>query len=133
MFLEYSFVCVFLLDSGAIAHICTSLSSFISFTHMKNTFVTLPNNHKVPVIASGSVKLAFGLILHNVLCIPDFHINIISVGSLNHGPNYHISFSDNPFLIQETHQQWVIGRSDFHHGLYFHVSNANSVCFTAYT
>lgn len=105
-----------IIDSGATTQICIDLSLFSSYTRLHNTFVTLPNNLKVPVIAGGQVLVHSSLILSNVLFIFNFHVNIISVGCLYQDPNYHISLTDNVLLIQDKHQQKVIGKSEHQHG-----------------
>lgn len=56
---------------------------FFSFNLLsKPIFVTLPDSHKVIVTHSGSVSLLSDLILHNVLFIPSFKFNLISVHKL---------------------------------------------------
>lgn len=41
--------------------------------------VTLPNGHAVPIKSIGSVQLFDNLPLSDVLFVPDFHFNLISM------------------------------------------------------
>lgn len=71
---------IWIIDSGATDHICTSLSTM----HNTRTCPTpiqvhLPNGTCFNVNTIGTVKLQSTLILHNVLYIPSFAYNLISV------------------------------------------------------
>ncbi|XP_073119820.1 uncharacterized protein [Henckelia pumila] len=66
-----------ILDTGATHHICCSLESFFSHKPICSR-VTLPNNDQVLATHIGSVKLSENLTLHNVLFVPQFHLNLIS-------------------------------------------------------
>lgn len=46
-----------------------------------NMDVNLPNGQHVQITHTGSVKLSDAFILQNVLSIPDFHYNLISIGA----------------------------------------------------
>lgn len=98
-----------IIDSGATSHICHSLHFFDSYISLSNRSVLLPNSSKVPVKAIGNVTLKPDFVLRNVLFIPDFHLNIISVSSLLKHNAYSLSFTDNVFLIQDILNQKVIG------------------------
>ena len=107
-----------ILDSEASGHITSSLSVFTSFRHLHNSFVTLPDKSLIPVLAIGTVAFANYFLLHNVLYIPSFHVNLISVSALLYNTNFSIHFTDCSFSIQD-HRLWkVIGKSDLVNGLY---------------
>lgn len=71
-----------LLDSGASSQISCTLAPFITHTPLTNRFVLLPTKVHVPVLAIGTVQLGSKLLLYDVLYIPSFTINLISVSSL---------------------------------------------------
>ncbi|CAN1192891.1 hypothetical protein LINPERHAP2_LOCUS41754 [Linum perenne] len=71
-----------IIDIGASDHMCCSLTHFIETKPLANTFVTLPNGHKVSANHIGIIRTSGGLILTNVLHIPSFTFNLISVSKL---------------------------------------------------
>uniref|UniRef100_A0A2N9IE43 Retrovirus-related Pol polyprotein from transposon TNT 1-94-like beta-barrel domain-containing protein n=1 Tax=Fagus sylvatica TaxID=28930 RepID=A0A2N9IE43_FAGSY len=66
------------IDTGATDHMVHSLSYLSTITSMVNTSVELPNGELVSVTHIGTVILSSSLTLTNVLCVPTFHLNLIS-------------------------------------------------------
>lgn len=71
-----------ILDSGATHHVCCSRDSFIHIFPISNSTVTLPTGQIVPITHTESVLVHNALLLHNVLFVPSFHFNLISVSLL---------------------------------------------------
>ncbi|CAN1341474.1 hypothetical protein LINPERPRIM_LOCUS39179 [Linum perenne] len=71
-----------IIDTGASDHMCCSLHHFIDSTPLTNTYITLPNNLKVPATHIGTIRTTGGLVLTNVLHVPSFNFNLISVSKL---------------------------------------------------
>ena len=71
-----------IIDLGATSHICCSKEQFNSFKCLHDSHVLLPNSTKVKVEGIGSIKLNDDIFLHNVLFIPTFRFNLLSLGSL---------------------------------------------------
>ncbi|XP_071708326.1 uncharacterized protein [Rutidosis leptorrhynchoides] len=70
-------------DSGATDHVSTSLSNMHNVhTYHKPIFVTLPNGHNTQVTNYGSVTINSAITLHDVLYIPSFSYNLLSVSKL---------------------------------------------------
>lgn len=107
-----------LLDSGATCHITCSLLHFIPHTQLHDRFVILPDKTRIPVHASGSVKLGSYFILHDVLYVPSFKVNLISVSALLATLSVSVHFTANGFLIQDLRSLKVIGKGDLVRGLY---------------
>ena len=70
------------LDTEATDHIIHSISLFTSITSSLSSFVHLPNGERVLVTHIGTVQLTPTLILENVICVPGFSFNLISVSKL---------------------------------------------------
>lgn len=70
-----------ILDSRASDHIICSLDYFTTCTKVKELNIKLPNGDYVPVSHIGTVKIA-SLLLLNVLYMPIFNFNLISVSKL---------------------------------------------------
>uniref|UniRef100_A0A7N2LCX6 Retrotransposon Copia-like N-terminal domain-containing protein n=1 Tax=Quercus lobata TaxID=97700 RepID=A0A7N2LCX6_QUELO len=72
-----------IIDIGATNHIVHFVAILISITCISNSYVYLPNGEKALVSHIGTVKLTETLILTEVLVVPFFTFNLISVSHLN--------------------------------------------------
>ncbi|OMO54213.1 Integrase, catalytic core [Corchorus capsularis] len=106
------------LDTGATDHITYSLDVFHSVTPVHNVFVNLPNKTKVEVTHVGTVKLSNSLILTNVLYVPKFTFNLISVGKLAFDLHCCIIVLSSCCLIQGIRPWRMIGAAKLNQGLY---------------
>ena len=71
-----------IIDTRATDHMVHSITCFTTITATLNTFVNLPNGEVASVTHVGIVKIYEHLTLHNVLCVPSFSINLISISQL---------------------------------------------------
>ena len=71
------------IDIGATNHMVHSLSCFTTVTAIVNTFVNLPNGETALVTHVGTIRISENLILTNVLCVPSFSFNLLSVSQLS--------------------------------------------------
>ena len=72
---------VWVIDTGATDHIVYSIHLLNDFTAV-NCVVALPNGETALVTHIGSICLSENLILTNVLCVPSFSFNLLSVNQL---------------------------------------------------
>lgn len=70
------------IDSGATNHLSHQRSSFTSFKTLPNTNVTLPNGDLVNVVGIGNINLGSHMVLTDVLYIPQFKFNLLSVSCI---------------------------------------------------
>jgi hypothetical protein len=106
------------IDTGATDHMVHSLSCLSTITSMVNTSVELPNGELVSVTHIGTVILSSSLTLTNVLCVPTFHLNLISVSKLVHSSPCCLIFMSNYCLIQAFTPWRMIGLGKLQAGLY---------------
>uniref|UniRef100_A0A803LHF5 GAG-pre-integrase domain-containing protein n=1 Tax=Chenopodium quinoa TaxID=63459 RepID=A0A803LHF5_CHEQI len=72
-----------IIDSGASDHMTTDLHKLVDPVRMcGNTKINLPNGDTTTISHVGSLKLKSGLTLKNVLCVPEFKHNLLSVNKL---------------------------------------------------
>ncbi|XP_019258757.1 PREDICTED: uncharacterized protein LOC109236973 [Nicotiana attenuata] len=72
-----------ILDSGATNHMTPHKHFLHNLKPLSVPFlITLPNGYKVKVISTGSLLLRHDITLHNVLLVPSFHFNLISIHKL---------------------------------------------------
>jgi predicted aspartyl protease len=75
------------IDTGATDHMVHSTKLFTKITSTLHTSVELPNGESALVTHIGTVKISESLILVDVLCVPSFSFNLISVSKLTSSLN----------------------------------------------
>ncbi|XP_058734143.1 uncharacterized protein LOC131605858 [Vicia villosa] len=73
-----------IIDSGDSHHICSSLQWFHSYSEITPILVKLPNGQHTVTKFMGTVTFSPGFTILNVLYVPDFSVNLISVSELCH-------------------------------------------------
>ncbi|KAA8521039.1 hypothetical protein F0562_011808 [Nyssa sinensis] len=73
---------LWILDSGATDHMVCTPAALTHFTPVHGRTVQLPNGSYATVTHVGSIVFSLDLILKNVLCVPTFYFNLISVRQL---------------------------------------------------
>lgn len=109
---------IWIVDSGTTRHVCCTANAFINLRSAENTNVILPNHTQISVSLCGDVKLSPNLVLHDVLFVPQFKFNLLSVSSLTLGSQTNTSFFRDHFKIQENTTKMMIGKGDKVQGLY---------------
>ena len=107
-----------ILDSGATDHMIHSLQFFTSVTSIVHFSVKLPNGDMAKVTHIGTVNLTSTLTLHNVLCIPSFSFNLVSISKLTQSPSCCCVFLSHYCFIQDLQPWRMIGLGRKHGGLY---------------
>jgi len=107
-----------ILDIGAADHVCVSLSNFFSYKTIKPIPINLPDGYHV--LANYSSTIVFNQIcyLSNVLYVPNFAINLISVSKLTSDFDYKLIFSLNKCDIQDNVTNERVGTVKTTYGLY---------------
>ena len=106
------------IDTGATDHMVTNTQFFTSMTVVTGVTVTLPNGHTVLVTHIGTITLTDSLVLSNVLCVPSFDFNLISVSKLTSSLHCCIFFLSNFCFIQDLQLCKMIGLGKQRNGLY---------------
>ncbi|GAA0140999.1 hypothetical protein LIER_02242 [Lithospermum erythrorhizon] len=110
---------LWILDSGAIDHITPYLSLFASYKPVPfPMFITISNGSNISIKHYGTVRLSPHLTLQNVLHIPDFHYNLLSIHKLTADLQKQIIFTREKCVLQDHSQRehLVLGKSS--KGLY---------------
>lgn len=90
-----------ILNSGATDHMVHSLHFFTSITSIVQIFVKLPNGDMAKVTHIGTVKLTSTLTLENVLYIPSFSFNLVSISKLTQSSSSSCIFLSHYCFIQD--------------------------------
>ena len=70
------------LDIGAIDHIICFINLLTTITSLTQCVVELPNGESAQVTYIGLVRLSTTLVLENVLYVPSFSFNLLSISKL---------------------------------------------------
>jgi len=81
------------LDTGATDHVAQNRENFSTFFRIKPVNIKLPNNSIVTANFAGTIQFSTQLILFNVLYVPEFSFNLISVQTLIKDLNCKLRFS----------------------------------------
>jgi hypothetical protein len=127
-----------ILDSGASHHICNTTQWFHSFNEITPTKVKLPNGNHVYAKYSGIVHFSPSFILTDVLCVPNFSLNLMSVSQLCTNTKLVLHFDYLHCSIQDPTTKMMIGSAEAYEGLYYlklqdsnvHVNTAEGTNFT---
>jgi len=68
-----------ILDSGVVDHICSSLTHFTLYHQINPISIKLPNGNQVIANYSKSVFINQDHVLDNVLYVPNFTFNLLSI------------------------------------------------------
>lgn len=110
---------VWLLDSGASHHMTGTLEYLFDCIDLPPSPVSLPNGVQTLATKQGSVNLASGLVLRNVLYVPNIKCSLISIGRLISDNTCLVTFTDCLCVIQDRTSRMPIGLGKFQHGVYY--------------
>nr|KYP41263.1 hypothetical protein KK1_037355 [Cajanus cajan] len=106
-----------IIDLGATSHICCSKHMYNSYSPLHNSNVLLPNSTKVKVEGIGSIRLNDDIFLHNVLHIPTFRFNLLSLLTLINENCFRFVLDTNSCILQDLKTLRKIGIVKQRHGL----------------
>lgn len=98
---------------------------FCTHKNISPISVRLPNGTLVSAEHAGDVLLNNSIVLHDVLYLPMFDFNLLSISKLTKALNYFVSFSGESCLIQDSSKR-MIGSGKIHNGLYLLQQHGNS-------
>ncbi|CAN1268353.1 Retrovirus-related Pol polyprotein from transposon TNT 1-94 [Linum perenne] len=109
---------IWVVDSGASDHVVCSVSLLFQYKSVSGLTVTLPNGSSTSVSHIGSARISSSLILHDVLVIPSFAFNLLSISKLSSQLGCHAIFSSQACVIQDPTNSQTIGIAKLRGGLY---------------
>ena len=110
---------LWILDSGASHHMTFNKQHLTNILPLPEpVLVRLPNGYKVKVTEIGNVRITSQITLYNVLFIPSFKYNLISINSLTLHLKCVVSFSNTSCLLQAPSLKRPLEIGKAHDGLY---------------
>ncbi|XP_074347150.1 uncharacterized protein LOC141685979 [Apium graveolens] len=108
---------MWILDSGVTDHI-TPHFNLLKSVKAVNTTLHLPNGQLTSVTYVGVVELHNSIVLTDVLFVPSFQYNLISIPKLTQNAQYGISFTKDTCTLQDLSLKRSKEIGSFHGGLY---------------
>jgi transposase InsO family protein len=109
---------MWIIDSGATDHACYSLSLFSKYRRVKPIPVKMPNGSMAQTDIVGEIIITDLITITNVLYLPHFKYNLLSVSRVTKDLHCTFAFADNVCIIQN-YQQKMIGSGRLINGLYY--------------
>lgn len=117
-----------IIDSGASDHMTAHLSNLVSPVAVtSNNHINLPTWATAQITHTGTVILPNGLHLLDVLCVPYFKHNLLSVQKLIKHTNVEVKFLPTHCIILDVTTQTVKAVGEAKHGLYYLVHTNDPV------
>ncbi|KAF7843553.1 Retrovirus-related Pol polyprotein from transposon TNT 1-94 [Senna tora] len=115
-----------IVDTGASSHICYKKSIMHDIKPLPKTLkMHLPTGHTVNVLETGSVRIKAEIELTNVLYIPSFKYNLLSVNRLAKDLNMNVIFDSQQCLIQDLKTRRILAKGKVDGNLYL-LDNMNN-------
>lgn len=109
-----------IIDSGATDHICSNITLLESYNSLigNDRFIIIPDGRKVQITHIGNVIMDNDIILADVLYVPDFHFNLISVKKLCKDLACKLVFIHDKCYVQNPSMKNQMHVGSLHQGLY---------------
>lgn len=123
-----------MIHSEATDHLCNLLDNFLSHkdVYSLNHYISIPNGVRVKVNKIGTIKLLNNLFLENIIFVPNFKFNSVSVQKLCMNKNYFVSFTNDVSWFQAPLMKGPILLGQRFQGLYYvqaPINNSNQIHF----
>lgn len=89
------------MDLGATKHVCSIVVTFTNMKIIDGSNVTLPNHAQIPVRLCGDIILSPKIVLCDLLFVPKFKFNLLSVSALTIESQFSLCFFPDGFIIQD--------------------------------
>ncbi|RVW92060.1 Retrovirus-related Pol polyprotein from transposon TNT 1-94 [Vitis vinifera] len=115
-----------IIDSDATDHITSSPTLLVNSS--KNTFlppVAMPSGEQAPITSIGNLPLNSAATLKNVLGVPSFKVDLMSVSRVTKDLNCSVTFFPHWCILQDLTTRMTIGLGEQRDGLYYLVALAS--------
>ena len=103
---------LWIIDSGATHHVSHDKDLFESLSDSLNRSVTLPTGQNINIKGISQIRLNEYLLLTNVLYIPDFRLNLLSISQLSKDLRCRVMFDQSSCVIQDPIKGLMIGQGE---------------------
>ena len=118
-------------DSGANQHmtkIDSCLTDLMDVSDLKLR-VGHPNGSFANISKIGNLKISDTITLHDVLFVPEFDVNLMSVHKLTRDNRFQVVFDENQVVFQDSQSNKIVGTGNENNGLYYlNSTSSNFFC-----
>jgi hypothetical protein len=108
-----------IVDSGASRHVAGNVREFSSYTHLKMPeSIQITDDTTQPVVGKGTINYG-SVILSNVLHVPSFTVNLLSISAIIHQVKCVITFDIHKVIFQEKRTGRKLGTDTWRSGLWY--------------
>ncbi|GKC93183.1 ribonuclease H-like domain-containing protein, partial [Tanacetum coccineum] len=109
-----------IIDSGANQHLTTSTIGMINIVDISNLNITVgyPNGTVATISHVGDLRLSNNVILYDVLVVPGYCVNLLSVNKLIKDSKLFVGFDEDKCYIQDLDKGITLGTGSQSGGLY---------------
>ena len=108
----------FILDLGAPNHVTSSFTWFQTYSKIKAISVNFPNSSSITSYYSGVVRSSSSFVIHNILYVPKFNFNLVSISKLVSSLHCTLNFSDDFCKIWDVTSLKMFGLTKLREGFY---------------
>ncbi|KAK4410094.1 Retrovirus-related Pol polyprotein from transposon RE2 [Sesamum angolense] len=106
--LEDNVLSYWIVDTGATNHMCANPHILSNLVHTSPTTVHLPDGSVQVVTHTGTIQLYHDLVLSDVLLIPSFKYNLLSVSKLCNTAQINVVFQSTRCLLQDKESKKIL-------------------------
>ncbi|KAF7132885.1 hypothetical protein RHSIM_Rhsim09G0014100 [Rhododendron simsii] len=123
---SHSSLC-WIIDSGATDHVTSSIKLIDPKCMPKSANIQLPDGGQMPIESIGSFHVTPHIKLDEVLKVPQFQVNLLSVSKLTRALKCIVIFFPDFCVVQDAATRKMIGLGKQHNGLYYLAHDQNPV------
>ncbi|XP_075475807.1 uncharacterized protein LOC142512623 [Primulina tabacum] len=114
-----------IIDSGATDHVASSVELLESKRISGTTTIGLPNGSQAHIESIGSLRISPDIEIDDVLRVPEFKVNLLSVSKLTRALKCIVIFSPDFCVVHDATTRKTIGLGKQHNGLYYLTQDQN--------
>nr|GEW18890.1 ribonuclease H-like domain-containing protein [Tanacetum cinerariifolium] len=107
----YNVTLGWIIDSGANQHMTTSTKNMFNVVDISSLKLSIghPNGTMANIIAIGSMRFTENVVLFDVLIIPEYTVNLLSVNKMIKDSKYFVGFDESKCYIQDLKLGKIVG------------------------
>ncbi|PKH47914.1 hypothetical protein CRG98_050403 [Punica granatum] len=109
-----------IIDTGALRHMTGCVECLDNLRSIDDKIhIYIPNGNSTRATSTGIVRLGGSFVLQDVLFVPTFNCNWISVGQLSKDMDYFVTFLPELCIIQDRVSKRTVGLGELRRGVYY--------------
>nr|GEU99562.1 hypothetical protein [Tanacetum cinerariifolium] len=127
----YNVTLGWIIDSGANQHMTTSIKNMFNVVDISSLKLSIghPNGTMANITAIGSLRLTENVVLFDILIIPEYTVNLLSVNKMIKDIKYFVRFNKSKCYIQDLKLGKIVGTGSESGGLYMFHCDHNGKAF----